>query len=106
MLIYEHALSNLLRARRAVQTGNVEERVMSVGKARDAIMELMVTLNMEQGGQIAQNLKSLYAFVINELSESARRHDGARLEAVIKIVTDLHAAFATVARDSAHVTAA
>jgi flagellar protein FliS len=106
VLTYEHALSNLLRARRAVQTGSIEDRVVAVGKARDAIMELLITLNMEQGGQIAQNLKSLYSFVINELSEVARRPDGARLEAVIKIVTELHGAFATVARDSAQVTAA
>ena len=69
-------------------------------------MELMIALNTEQGGQIAQNLKSLYSFVINELSDVARRADGARLEAVIKIVTELHGAFAAIAQDSAHVTAA
>jgi flagellar protein FliS len=106
VLLFEHAHSNLLRARRAVQLNNTQDRVVAVGKARESIMELMATLNMEQGGQIAQNLRSLYAFVLTELSDVARRHDGARLEAVIRIVSELHTAFAAVAVDSARVPAA
>jgi flagellar secretion chaperone FliS len=106
VLLFQHAHSNLLRARRAVETQNHEERVAAVGKARDVIMELMATLNMEQGGQIAKNLRALYAFVLTELSDVARRPDGARLEAVIRIVSELHTAFATVAVDSARVPAA
>ena len=106
VLLFQHAHSNLLRARRAVETNNAQERVVAVGKARDAIMELTMTLDMEQGGQIAQNLRSLYAFVLTELSDVARRHDGARLDAVIRIVSELHSAFATVAMDSARTPAA
>lgn len=106
VLVYEHALSNLLRARRAVQAGNVEERVTAVGKARDALMELLVTLNEEQGGEIARNLKSLYSYMLSELVDVARRADGARLETIIHMVTELHGAFATLAVDSARVPAA
>ena len=106
VLSYEAVLSNLLRARRAVQTGALEERVTAVGKARDAMMELLVTLNEEQGGDIARNLKSLYSFILAELSDVARRPDGARLESVIRIVTELHGAFATIAKDQAQSPAA
>ncbi len=106
VLMFQHAHSSLLRARHAVQTNNHEERVVAVAKARDVIMELMATLNMEQGGQIAQNLRSLYAFVLTELSDVARRPDGARLDAIIRIVSELHTAFAAIAVDSARVPAA
>lgn len=106
VLLFEHAHSNLLRARRAVQTGNIEERVASIGKARDAIMELLVTLNTDEGGEIAKNLKSLYAFALTELSDVSRRPDGARLEVVIRIISELHSAFATIAVDAARVPAA
>jgi len=106
VLCYEHTLANLFRARRAVQTGNIEDRVVAVGKARDGIMELLVTLNTEQGGEIAKNLKSLYTFVLTELSDVARRPDGARLDVIIRIVTDLHSAFSMIAKDSAQVPAA
>lgn len=106
VLLFEHAHANLLRARRAVQTGNEEERVAAVGKARDVIMELLVTLNMEQGGEIAKNLRSLYAFVLSELSDVARRRDGARLESCIQVISELHGAFAAIATEPARVPAA
>jgi len=101
VLVFDCALANLLRARRAVQTSNIEERVSAVGKARDAIMELLVTLNLEQGGQIARNLQSLYSFMLSELVDVARRPDGARLETLIKMVSELRSAFETIAADSA-----
>ena len=106
VLVYEAALANLLRARRAVETGNVEDRVTSVGKARDAIMELLVTLNTDEGGEVAKNLKALYAFILSELVDVARRNDGARLETVIRMVTELHSAFDALASDPAKAPAA
>lgn len=106
VLVFDCALSNLVRARRAVQTNAIEERVDAVGKAREAIMELLVTLNVEQGGDLARNLRSVYTFILTELSDVARRADGARLETIIKLVTELRGAFDTVAAESARTPAA
>ena len=64
-------------------------------------MELLVTLNLEQGGVLARNLQSLYSFILAELVDVARRPDGARLESVIKMVGELRAAFETIAVDAA-----
>ncbi|MGH7619405.1 MAG: flagellar export chaperone FliS [Gemmatimonadaceae bacterium] len=106
VLVFDSALSNLYRARRGVQTSNIEERVTAVRKAREAIMELYVTLNVEQGGAIARNLQSLYAFILSELGDVARRPDGARLESLITMVTELRSAFESVATDTARTPAA
>ena len=101
VLVFDAALSNLFRARRAVELRNVEEKVTAVGKARDAIMELYVTLNLEQGGALASNLQSVYAYILSELVDVARREDGARLELLITMVTELRNAFQAIAADSA-----
>lgn len=106
VVVYDVALANMLRARRSLQSGNIQERVISVAKAREAIMELVVTLDSDKGGEIAKNLKSLYAFILSEISDIVPRPDAVRLERVIKIVTDLRSAFDTIANDSARVTAA
>jgi flagellar secretion chaperone FliS len=106
VLVFDCALSNLLRARRAVQAKAIEERVDAVGKAREAIMELLVTLNVEQGGELARNLRSVYTFILTELSDVARRADGARLETIIKLVTELRGAFDAIAAESARTPAA
>ena len=39
-------------------------------KARDIFMELMSTLNFEQGGELAIRLKDLYAFLVFQISEA------------------------------------
>jgi flagellar protein FliS len=106
VLVFDCALSNLMRARRAVQTGKIEERVDAVGKAREAIMELLVTLNVEQGGELARNLQAIYAFILSELIDVARRPDGARIETIIKMITELRSAFESIAEDSAKTPAA
>jgi flagellar protein FliS len=106
VMVFDHALANLLRARRAVQAGKIEERAVAVSKVRDAIMELLVTLDEDRGGQIARNLKSLYAFILSELIEVVRRPDGGQLECIIGIVTDLRGAFESVATNVARVPAA
>ena len=106
VLVFDCALSNLMRARRAVQTGKIEERVEAVGRAREAIMELLVTLNVEQGGELARNLQSLYTYILSELVDVARRPDGARIDTIIKMITELRSAFESIAVDAAKTPAA
>src|SRR5262249_20124870 len=101
VLVFDCALSNLLRARRAVQTGKLEARLDAASKAREAIMELLVTLNVEEGGELARTLQSLYAYILAELVDVARRPDGARLESIIKMISELRSAFETIAVDAA-----
>jgi flagellar protein FliS len=106
VMVYDYALANLLRAKRAVQIGNIEERVAATSKAHDAIMELISVLDIERGGQIARNLKSLYAFLLVELVDVGHRRDGGKIDTVIQIVTDLRGAFDAAAVATARVPAA
>lgn len=106
VLLFEHAHAHLLRARHAVKTGDLELRTESVGKAREALMELLTSLDTERGGDIARNLKSVYCFILSELVDVARRRDGAQLERIIRMVSELRGAFETIAADAARVPAA
>ncbi|MEP6493433.1 MAG: flagellar export chaperone FliS [bacterium] len=106
VLVFDQALANLMRARRAVQTGQIEERANAVGKTREAITELLVTLDAERGGEIAMNLQALYVYILSELIDVVRRPDGGEIERIIGIVTDLRGAFDSVASNMARVPAA
>jgi flagellar protein FliS len=106
VLLFEHAHANLLRARHAVQTGNLELRVESVAKAREALMELLTSLDMQRGGDIARNLSGVYTFILAELVNVVRRRDGAQLEQLIRMVSELRDAFDTIAASPARVPAA
>jgi len=106
VIVYDHALANLTRARMALQSGNIEARVEATGKARDALVELMATLDVERGGQLADNLRGLYGFLINQLLDLGLHPDTRMLDRVTKMVAELRSAFAAIAERAAEAPAA
>jgi len=58
-------------------------------RAQDIITELMVSLDMHRGGEIAENLLSLYVFMKKELIDANIKKEREGIERVIKMFTDL-----------------
>lgn len=99
VMIFDHVLVNLRRARVAIEANNIERRVQALSRAREGVMELLMSVDPERGGPIANNLLSLYSFVVRELFEVGRSKDVRKLDAVLKVMTNLREAFAAVAAD-------
>ena len=62
--------------------GRIEKIGISVVKTQEIISELMVSLDFEQGGDIAKNLFSLYTWFNRELMEASISQDTKRISAV------------------------
>lgn len=62
-------------------------------KAQDIITELMLSLNMDQGGEIAKNLFNIYAYMKKRLLEGNIKKDPVILQEVIKHLTTLRSAW-------------
>jgi flagellar protein FliS len=74
----------------------------AIVKTRDIITELMVSLDFDRGGEIAQNLFSLYTWFNKELMEAHMAMDTARVTDVRDMLNDLRGAWAeTTAKTSA-----
>lgn len=74
------------------------ERINSaLGKAQDVVTELMASLDFEAGGEIAQNLFSLYVWFGRELLEANIAKDTSRIQAVRSMLAELRGAWAEVA---------
>ena len=97
VMLYDHALLNLRRARMAMERGDVEQRGVTLDRARNVISELLSTLDAERGGEVANNLSALYVFLFGELVDLGMRPDVARLERVTAMVSELRDAFAEIA---------
>ncbi len=93
LLVFDHLLTSLLRARAAIGAGDLEQRATDLGKARDAVAELMATLDREKGGEVAAQLARLYAFFLKELTMLSFEPQVARLDRIIAMVRDLREAF-------------
>ncbi|MDR2444675.1 MAG: flagellar export chaperone FliS [Spirochaetaceae bacterium] len=57
----------------------IEEIGKSILKAQEIITELMVSLDFERGGEIAENLFALYTWFNKELLEAHIKSDAARI---------------------------
>ena len=92
--VYDYLLLNLRRGRMAIETGNLELRATSFDRARQALGELLATLDHERGGELAGQLSGLYAFFLGELSELGLHPSVARLDRIIALADELRDAFA------------
>lgn len=99
VITFDHVLVNLRRARMAIEAGNIELRVQSMSKAREGVMELLMSTDAERGGEMTVKLRALYAFALREFLAIGRTRDVKQLESVTAIFVNLREAFATIASD-------
>ena len=104
IMLYEEAVKNLDRGLEllALNVGdkqnpaNIEKISKSILKAQEIITELTVSLDFEQGGEIAKNLFSLYTWFNQELLEGNIKQDQNRLLAVRNQINELRSAWSEV----------
>ena len=96
IITFDALITAMTRLRLAVSLNNPDLAAASLATSRALLGELLVTLNRDEGGEIATGLASLYAFVLGELNSFGLRPDAARLERNTAIVRELRDAFAEI----------
>jgi len=89
VMLYDGAIKFLRQAQQSIAAHDIPGRNRYVTKARDIIVELNTSLNMEQGGKISLNLRSLYNFIWRYLGDANMKSDPQMLEKVIGMLDDL-----------------
>lgn len=84
VMLYAGGVKFLRQAEKALQENKHAEAHNSLAKVQDIISELNITLNMEQGGEIAVNLRELYTFYFNEVVQANLQKDASKLIPVIE----------------------
>jgi flagellar protein FliS len=62
-------------------------------------MELLMSSDVERGGEMAMRLRALYAYAVREFLAVGRTRDVKQLDNVTAILGDLREAFATIVSD-------
>lgn len=105
-LLYEHLLSSLRRAAVQIEANDIAGRAQSLEKASAIIMELSSCLDMENGGEIARTMSSLYAYFVTEILHIDISRDVARLQKLSHLVSELLDAWTQAAQQIAPRTSA
>jgi flagellar protein FliS len=101
VMLYDGCLKFLRRAEAAAQNGARPQCTQAVSRATAIIMELNATLDMERGGEISTNLRSIYLFLNRHLLEASSECSPERIAQAIPMVADLREAFAQASKQIA-----
>ena len=101
VMLYEGAIKFLKQAIAELEEGQFIEKGKSISQAVDIIQELNVTLNMEAGGEIAQNLRRLYAFMNERLFKANIEKNPDMIREVIRLLEELNDGWKAVAAGKA-----
>lgn len=96
-MCYEGAISNLKLARDAYIDRDYEAKGKAMIKTLDIIHELNASLDMEKGGEIARNLRALYLYMIQALTEADLKNNLAVFDDVIRMLEALGSAWQELA---------
>ena len=67
VILYDEAINSLVAAMDAISLGDIEARFNATTRTVEIISELNVSLDMENGGEIAQTLAALYNHIIVQM---------------------------------------
>ncbi len=97
IMLYDGAVKFLNQAIRALETGDMEAKGRYIGRAQEIIIELNTILNMEDGGEISQNLRKLYNFMHLHLTQANVKRDTQMIQGVVNLMKELNAGWKAIA---------
>ncbi len=89
ILLYDKAIISMKAAKEDINAGNIQSKVQNITKTSDIIRALDSALDMEKGGEIAQNLHHLYDFIDRSLFSVHARNDVQLIDDLIEILQRL-----------------
>ena len=88
-MLYEKAIEVLKESEKLLEEKKFVEFSKKVTRAQDIITELNLSLNMEKGGTIAQNLRALYNYMFQRLIEGNVKKDLEKIREVEGMLSEL-----------------
>ena len=97
VLLYDGAIKFMKLAIKELEAGNPEAKGQYINRAQDIINELNAVLDADAGGEIAANLRKLYSFMNNRLSEANIKRDPQIIREVITLMEELNQSWKAIA---------
>jgi flagellar protein FliS len=100
LMLYDGAIRSLERSLPGFSNPDPAEANMTINnnlqRAHEIIRQLNVSLNMQQGGEVAENLRRLYNYLERRILESNVKKNPTGIGEVIRHITVLRDAWATM----------
>ena len=95
-MLFDGLTESLAAAKGHIQNNAIEEKSKSLSRAGRIVVGLQGALDFERGGELAQNLNELYAYVTRRLFHVNAYNDLAVLAEVQSLIQDIAQAWQTL----------
>ncbi|MFE8048560.1 flagellar export chaperone FliS [Brenneria goodwinii] len=100
-LLFEGAVSALVRAEIHLQQKEIAAKGKAIGKAVNIISSgLSASLDMEKGGELSRNLAALYDYMVRRLTYANRHNDEQAIKEVIELLRGIADAWKQIPLDN------
>ncbi len=93
LMLYEGALRFTTFAKKAIEKNDIEKKVNYIIKTSNIFIELINSLDIEKGGDIAIYLQGLYTQQLKNLAEANAKNDIKYLDETINVLKELISAW-------------
>ncbi len=103
LLLFEGARDAVLIARSAMEENQIEARGAAISKAIDIITNgLKASLDIEQGGALAEQLADLYEYMSVRLLHANLKNDKSIIDEVLMLLEEIHSAWRQIPPEERH----
>ncbi len=96
LLLMRGALESIAQAKGAIRQGNIELRGKKITRATEIILGLKDFLDVEKGGELAENLVALYDYMVRSLLDAHRIPSEEKLDEVGQLMGNIASAWAEI----------
>ena len=94
--LYDEAIASLEAAKTAIGEGGIERRFRATERTAEVVAALYSSLDLVEGGRIAENLSVVYEIVLRNIAFINTRNDARVADQAIKLLMPLREAWATL----------
>jgi flagellar protein FliS len=88
-MLYDGALTALANAKGCIIRKDIEGRAKALNKANSIVLGLKDFLDIEKGGEIAENLDRLYDYITRGIIEANRTQSAEKTQELISLLLEL-----------------
>lgn len=96
LMLMDGVLDRIAQARGYMQRGRIADKGQTIGRALGLIQELRASLDLQQGGDIAANLETLYDYCSRQLVLANANNQPEVLDTVAALIHEIRGAWAAL----------
>jgi len=88
-MLFDGALDALAQSKGAIERKDIELRTQRLNKATGIVLGLRDSLDLEKGGEVAENLDALYDYIIRGITQANRDDSADKVQELMNLLVEV-----------------